>query len=115
MAAETRSAPVVIIQPSRGWVPIKLRELWAHRELLYFLVWRDLKVRYRQTVLGVVWVVIQPLFMMLVFTFLFQTVAPIDTDPLHARVVRHRGGPLSDGDRILAVCEDDMRLAPGGI
>lgn len=82
MATETRSAPTVIIQPSRGWVPIKLRELWAHRELLYFLVWRDLKVRYKQTVLGVVWVVIQPLFMMLVFTFLFGTVARIDTDPV---------------------------------
>jgi len=82
VATETRSAPTVIIQPSRGWVPIKLRELWAHRELLYFLVWRDLKVRYKQTVLGVVWVVIQPLFMMLVFTFLFGTVARIDTDPV---------------------------------
>jgi len=82
MRTETRSAPTVVIQPSRGWAPIRLRELWAYRELLYFLVWRDLKVRYKQTVLGVVWVVIQPLFMMFVFTFLFTTVARLDTDPV---------------------------------
>jgi len=82
MRTETRSAPTVVIQPSRGWAPIRLRELWAYRELLYFLVWRDLKVRYKQTVLGVVWVVIQPLFMMFVFTFLFSTVAHLDTDPV---------------------------------
>ena len=82
MATEFPSEHVVIIRPTRGWVPVNLRELWAYRELLYFLVWRDLKVRYKQTVLGVVWVVIQPLFMMLVFTFLFGTIARIDTDPL---------------------------------
>src|SRR3989304_2663935 len=82
MRTETPSAPTVTIQPSRGWGPSKLRELWAYRELLYFLVWRDLKVRYKQTVLGVVWVVIQPLFMMFVFTFLFTTVPRLDTDPV---------------------------------
>ena len=71
MATEFPSEHVVTIRPTRGWVPVNLRELWAYRELLYFLVWRDVKVRYKQTVLGVIWVVIQPLFMALVFTFIF--------------------------------------------
>lgn len=53
--------PLIRIRPSRGWVSLKLRDLWAYRELLYFLVWRDVKVRYKQTVLGVSWVVLQPI------------------------------------------------------
>jgi lipopolysaccharide transport system permease protein len=56
---------------------LQWRELWAHRELLYFLVWRDVKVRYKQTVLGVAWAVLQPLFMMLVFTLFFARVAGV--------------------------------------
>ena len=56
--------PVYAIAPSRRWVPIDLGELWAYRELLYFLVWREVKVRYKQTALGVAWAVIQPLFAM---------------------------------------------------
>lgn len=62
---------VFIIKPLHGWVPINLRELWAYRELLYFLVWRELKVRYKQTILGVAWAVIQPFMMMVVFTLFF--------------------------------------------
>jgi lipopolysaccharide transport system permease protein len=57
-----------------------IRELWAYRELIYFLAWRDVKVRYKQTVLGVLWAVIQPLFTMVVFTFLFGRLANIPTD-----------------------------------
>ena len=52
--------PLFSITPSRGWVDLNLRELWAYRELLYFLTWRDIKVRYKQTVLGVAWAIIQP-------------------------------------------------------
>lgn len=59
---------MVVIEPSRSWVSLELRDLWAHRELLYFLVWRDLKVRYKQTALGVAWVVLQPLLMTMIFT-----------------------------------------------
>jgi lipopolysaccharide transport system permease protein len=58
----------VIIEPDSSWVSLELGDLWAHRELLYFLVWRDLKVRYKQTALGVAWVVLQPLLMTLIFT-----------------------------------------------
>ena len=52
--------PVLHIKPSRGWVSLQLGEVWDYRELLYFLIWRDIKVRYKQTVLGVVWALIQP-------------------------------------------------------
>ena len=69
--------PEIIIRPSRGWVSLGLRELWAYRELLYFFVWRDLKVRYKQTALGVAWAVIQPLLMVAIFSLLFSTVAGI--------------------------------------
>ena len=60
--------PLVRIRPSTSSIAIDLRDLWAYRELLYFLTWRDLKVRYKQTVLGVAWAIIQPLFTMLIFT-----------------------------------------------
>ena len=60
-----------IIEPSRGWSALHLRALWDYRELLYFLVWRDLKVRYKQTVLGVAWIVLQPVVTMVVFSLLF--------------------------------------------
>src|SRR5947207_3393902 len=64
--------PVLRIRPSPGWRAIDFRELWRYRELLYFLVWRDVKVRYKQTVLGALWALIQPLFLMLVFTVFFN-------------------------------------------
>jgi lipopolysaccharide transport system permease protein len=63
--------PTVVIEPSRGWSALQLRALWEYRELLYFLVWRDLKVRYKQTVLGVAWIVLQPVVAMIVFSLLF--------------------------------------------
>lgn len=69
--------PEFIISPSRGWTLVNLREVWAYRELLYFLVWRDVKVRYKQTVLGIAWAVLQPLFLMLVFTLFFGQLARI--------------------------------------
>jgi lipopolysaccharide transport system permease protein len=61
----------VVIRPSRGWVGLRFRELWAYRELLYFLTWRDVKVRYKQTMFGAAWAVIQPFALMVVFTALF--------------------------------------------
>lgn len=61
----------VHIKPTRGWISVNFRELWAFRELLFFLVWRDVKVRYKQTVLGAAWAVIQPFLMMVVFTLVF--------------------------------------------
>jgi lipopolysaccharide transport system permease protein len=61
----------ILIKPLHGWIPVNLSELWAYRELLYFLVWREIKVRYKQTVLGIVWAIIQPFFMMVVFSLFF--------------------------------------------
>lgn len=60
--------PLTVIQPSGAWGALNLRELWTYRELIFFLTWRDLKVRYKQTLLGATWVVLQPLMMTLVFT-----------------------------------------------
>lgn len=60
-----------VIAPRSGWQPLDLKELWKHRDLLYFLAWRDVKVKYKQTVLGVLWVVLQPLLMMMVLMFVF--------------------------------------------
>jgi lipopolysaccharide transport system permease protein len=68
------------IQPSRGWVSLQLRDLWAYRELLYFFIWRDVKVRYKQTALGAAWAVIQPLFTMLIFSLFFGRLAKIPSD-----------------------------------
>jgi lipopolysaccharide transport system permease protein len=70
-AAEPYEPPTIVIRPSQGWVGLKLRELWTYRELLYFLVWRDVKVRYKQTVLGASWAIIQPVLTMVVFTLFF--------------------------------------------
>ena len=79
--AETReSAHIRRIEPSSGWVPLKLAELWEYRELLYFLTWRDVKVRYKQTALGVAWAIIQPLFTMLVFSVFFGRLARMPSD-----------------------------------
>lgn len=77
-----RVEPVTVIRPSRGLLSPRLRELWGFRELLFFLVWRDLKVRYAQTLLGAVWTVFQPLAMMLVYTYAFTKLARIDTSPI---------------------------------
>ncbi len=68
------------ITPSRGWRRIDVAEIWHYRELLYILAWRDVKVRYRQTLLGVIWVVAQPLLTVLIFTVLFHRVARIQPD-----------------------------------
>jgi lipopolysaccharide transport system permease protein len=68
------------IRPRSGWQPLNLRELWRYRELLFFLAARDVKVRYKQTVLGVAWAVIQPLFTMLVFTVFFGRLAKVPSD-----------------------------------
>lgn len=70
----------LLIKPSRGWVSLPLNELWKYRELLYFLVWRDIKIRYKQTVLGATWAIIQPLFTMAVFSLFFGKLARMPSD-----------------------------------
>ena len=68
------------IQPKSGWASLKLKELWDYRELLYFFVWRDIKVRYKQTVMGVLWAIIQPVFTMVIFSLFFGRLAGVPSD-----------------------------------
>ncbi len=70
----------IYIKPSKGLAALNLRDLWVYRELVFFMVWRDVKVKYKQTLLGMAWAVIQPVMTMLVFTFLFGKVAKLPTD-----------------------------------
>jgi len=74
------NAPVTIIEPQKGWIPLHLKEVWQYRELFYFLTKRDIKVRYKQTLLGGLWAVIQPVFTMIVFTLFFGRLAKIPSD-----------------------------------
>jgi len=73
---------VLRIQPSKGWTSLGLRELWAYRELLYFLTWRDVKVRYKQTALGAVWAILQPVMTMAVFAVFLGRLAHVPSDGL---------------------------------
>jgi lipopolysaccharide transport system permease protein len=72
--------PVVVIESRRGSLVVNLRDLWQYRDLLYILTLRDIKVRYKQTVLGILWAIIQPLFMMIIFTLFFGKLAKIPSD-----------------------------------
>src|SRR4030095_3501845 len=77
---ELPDKPLVTIEVGKAWLPLNLRDLWACRELLYFLMWRDIKVRYKQTLLGAAWAVIQPLITMLIFTYFFGKLAKVPTE-----------------------------------
>jgi lipopolysaccharide transport system permease protein len=72
--------PVTVITPSHGWVALQLSKVWEYRELLYFLTWRDIKVRYKQTILGAAWAVIQPFMTMVVFSLFFGRLAQVPSD-----------------------------------
>jgi len=72
--------PLVVIEPGGRWRVIGLKDIWAYRELLYFLMWRDVKVRYKQTALGAAWAILQPLFMMVIFTIFFGRLAGVGSD-----------------------------------
>jgi len=81
MTELAKSEPTTIyIKPSTGLTALNLRDLWVYRELVFFMIWRDIKVRYKQTLLGAAWAVIQPLMTMIVFNFLFGKVAKVPTD-----------------------------------
>ena len=83
--------PLFSITPQRGWVGLNLRELWAYRELLYFLTWRDIKVRYKQTVLGVAWAILQPVVSMMVFTLFFGKLAHMPSDGIPYPIFAYAG------------------------
>ena len=79
-SVERSELPHTRIEPSKGWISLGLKDLWQYRELLFFLTWRDIKVRYKQTALGATWAVIQPLFTMLMFTLFFGRLAKVPSD-----------------------------------
>jgi lipopolysaccharide transport system permease protein len=83
--------PFVVIQPSKGWVPLDLNDLWRYRDLLYILSERDVKVRYKQTILGALWAIIQPLFTMLIFTLFFGNLAGIASDGIPYPIFAYAG------------------------
>ncbi len=74
------SEELTMIKPSRGWVALNLKDLWKYRELVYFLIWRDIKVRYKQAALGVAWAIIQPLLTMVIFSVVFGKFGKLPTD-----------------------------------
>lgn len=80
LAPAAREAYDAVFEPSTGWVSLNLREFWRFRSLLYFLSWRDIKVRYKQTALGALWAIIQPVLTMIIFTVIFSHVAKIGSD-----------------------------------
>jgi len=79
LTVSPKISPVVVIEPPRGWAALNLRELWEYRDLLYFLTWRDIKTRYSQTALGPLWIVLQPLFSMVVYSVIFGGIAKLPT------------------------------------
>jgi lipopolysaccharide transport system permease protein len=82
-ASALAAEPVVhVIEPAKGWVSVRLRELWEYRELLYFLIWREVRVRYKQTALGIAWAVIQPIMTMIVFSIFFGRLGKLPSDGL---------------------------------
>jgi lipopolysaccharide transport system permease protein len=74
---QTPAEPLVVIEPSSPWTLLSFKDIWAYRELLFFLTWRDVKVRYKQTALGAAWAILQPLFMMIIFTIFFGRLAGV--------------------------------------
>src|SRR5215210_595130 len=77
---EQAQVPTTVIVPAKGWTRLGLREVWAYRELLFFLTWRDVKVRYKQTALGAAWAILQPFLTMVVFSLFFGRLAKIPSD-----------------------------------
>src|SRR5258706_7959717 len=70
----------IVIEPPHGWHAVALRDLWLYRELIYFLTWRDIKVRYKQTLIGATWVILQPVLTMMIFSFIFGSLAHLPSD-----------------------------------
>lgn len=88
--AEDRTVDFVI-KPSSGWVSLKLKDLWEYRELLYFLTWKDIKVRYKQTILGITWAILQPFFTMVIFSLFFGRLAGVPSDDIPYPIFSYSG------------------------
>jgi len=78
--AQVESNQQIIIQPRKGWLAVNWKEIWKYRELLFFLTWRDVKVRYKQTVIGIGWAFIQPFLQMLIFSVIFGRIVKVDSE-----------------------------------
>jgi lipopolysaccharide transport system permease protein len=91
MSMVSTEVSITRIRPSRGWSSLALHDVWAYRELLYFLVWRDVKVRYKQTLLGAAWAILQPLLTMVVFTIFFGGLAKVGSDGLPYPIFSYAG------------------------
>ena len=85
------TVPTIVLEPRKSLFHLDLKAIWEYRELLYFLVWRDLKVRYRQTLIGICWVVLQPLLTMIIFTAIFSRFAKIPSDGLPYPIFAYSG------------------------
>lgn len=90
-APELPEEPVVVIEATNRLIPLHLPDLWAYRELLYFLMWRDIKVRYKQTLLGAAWAILQPLVTMIIFAYFFGILAKVPTDGIPYPVFIYTG------------------------
>src|SRR5438046_1230359 len=88
---DPEATSTVRIEPSKGWVSLKLSELWEYRELLYFLTWRDIKVRYKQTALGATWAILQPFLTMVVFSLFFGRLAQVPSDGIPYPIFSYTG------------------------
>ncbi|TAN57825.1 ABC transporter permease, partial [Patescibacteria group bacterium] len=80
MNMRTAQSSITIIKPRSGWISINFQELWKYRELFYIFTWRDIKVRYKQTVIGIAWAILQPFLLMVVFSVFFGSFAKIPSD-----------------------------------
>ena len=89
--SETADASETLIKPAEGWESLGLSELWQNRELLYFFTWRDIKVRYKQTILGAAWAIVQPLFTMIVFSVFFGKLAKVPSDDIPYPIFSYAG------------------------
>src|SRR5438876_11379332 len=106
---QTAETPVQVIEPARGWVSLKLKELWEYRELGYFLTWREIKVRYKQTAIGAAWAIVQPLFTMLVFSLFFGRLAKMPSDGVPYPVFSMTGVvPWTFFANVLALCVNSL-------
>ncbi|HEX2779706.1 MAG TPA: ABC transporter permease [Gemmatimonadaceae bacterium] len=90
-ASVAPDAPLVVIEPTKGFVAIDIRELWHYRDLLYFLTWREISIRYKQTVLGFAWAILQPLLTMIVFTVFLGRLAKVPSDGVPYPVFSYLG------------------------
>jgi lipopolysaccharide transport system permease protein len=88
---DSKLPPETIIEPSKSWVPLNLKEIWAYRELLVFMVWRDIIVRYKQTLLGATWAIVRPLSSMVVFSLFFGQLANMPSDNLPYPIFNYAG------------------------